>query len=61
MKRLAFLLLVPLLALAAPPAKPPAPVSYAKRPEVRAFMRDMAQRHGFVERELAFMFSRVKR
>jgi membrane-bound lytic murein transglycosylase B len=47
--------------LAAPPAKPPAQGSYAKRPEVKAFIRDMVQRHGFVERELVFMFSRVKR
>jgi len=67
MKRFAALLFVPLLALvvsgatAGPPPKPPAQASYAKRPEVRAFIRDMAQRHGFVERELAFMFSRVKR
>lgn len=60
MKSLGLLLLVPLLALAAPPAKPP-PASYAKRTEVRAFIRDMAQRHGFVERELTYMFSRVKR
>jgi membrane-bound lytic murein transglycosylase B len=48
-------------ATAAPPAKPPPQAGYAKRPEVRDFIRDMAQRHGFVERELAFMFSRVKR
>jgi membrane-bound lytic murein transglycosylase B len=63
MKRL--LALLPALAfsaaLAGPPAKPPAQPSYAKRPEVRAFIRDMVQRHGFVERELTFMFSRVKR
>ncbi|HEY2336946.1 MAG TPA: lytic murein transglycosylase B [Burkholderiales bacterium] len=56
---LVLLLLLTLPAVAAPPA-PPAP-SYAKRPEVRAFIRDMVQRHGFVERELAYLFSRVKR
>jgi membrane-bound lytic murein transglycosylase B len=65
MKRLAVLALSLLLlaapAAAAPKAKPPAQAGYAKRPEVQAFIRDMAQRHGFVERELAFMFSRVKR
>jgi membrane-bound lytic murein transglycosylase B len=61
MKRVAALLFVPLLALAGPPAKPPAQPSYAKRAEVQAFIRDMAKRHGFVERELSFMFSRVKR
>ena len=67
MKRLAALALCALLAAAppgaaaAPPAKPPAAGGYAKRPEVKEFIREMAQRHGFVERELAFMFSRVKR
>jgi membrane-bound lytic murein transglycosylase B len=67
-KRLAALALYLLLAAVAPaaagapPAKPPPPqAAYAKRPEVQAFIRDMARRHGFVERELAFMFSRVKR
>jgi membrane-bound lytic murein transglycosylase B len=47
-------------ASAAPPAKQAAG-PYAKRPEVKAFIHDMAQRHGFVERELVYMFSRVKR
>jgi len=67
MTRLAALALSALLlaaapgAPAAPPAKPPPQAGYAKRPEVQAFIREMAQRHGFVERELAFMFSRVKR
>ena len=67
MKRLAALLLATLLALAlsgaaaGPPSPPPGQASYAKRPEVRAFIRDMVQRNGFVERELTFMFSRVKR
>jgi membrane-bound lytic murein transglycosylase B len=67
MKRLAALTLALLLGLAlpgahaGPPAKPAAPAAYAKRPEVKAFIREMAQKHGFVERELAFMFSRVKR
>jgi membrane-bound lytic murein transglycosylase B len=65
LKRLAAIALVLLLApaqhaVAAPPAKP-AQAAYAKRPEVKAFIRDMVQRHGFVERELTFMFSRVKR
>ena len=64
MKRAAWCLLLALAAAeAAPPAKPKASVqaAYAKRPEVKAFIRDMVQRHGFVERELVFMFSRVKR
>jgi membrane-bound lytic murein transglycosylase B len=57
MKRLLVALLFSVLpAVAAPPAP-----SYAKRPEVKAFIRDMVQRHGFVERELVYLFSRVKR
>jgi len=34
---------------------------YAERPEVRAFVRELVERHGFVERELLAMFSRVQR
>lgn len=34
---------------------------YDKRPEVRAFVREMVERHGFVERELLFLFSRTKK
>ena len=29
---------------------------YAERPEVRAFVRELVERHGFVERELLAMF-----
>lgn len=36
-------------------------VSYAARPEVRAFVRDMVERHSFVERELMRLFSRTQR
>ncbi|MGH8673666.1 MAG: lytic murein transglycosylase B [Burkholderiales bacterium] len=39
--------------------EPSAP--YAGRPEVRAFMQEMVQRHGFVERELAYIFARARR
>ena len=35
--------------------------SYAERPEVQAFVRDLAKRHGFVESELKRVFARVKR
>ena len=34
---------------------------YVNRPEVRAFIREMADRHGFVEKELAYLFSRARR
>jgi membrane-bound lytic murein transglycosylase B len=60
-----FIALSLLAALAGPviaaPAKPSPQAVYAKRPEVKAFVHDMVQRHGFVERELTFLFSRVKR
>lgn len=47
-------LAVPGLAHAAPP-------SYGKRSDVREFIREMVERHGFVERELEYLFSRARR
>jgi membrane-bound lytic murein transglycosylase B len=41
-------------------AKEPQP-PYAGRPEVRAFVQEMVQRHGFVARELDFIFARARR
>lgn len=38
-----------------------APASYSARPEVRAFIAELVRRHGFVESELSWMFSRVRR
>jgi len=35
--------------------------SYAGRPEIDAFVRDLARRHGFVESELKRVFARVQR
>ena len=35
--------------------------SYASRPEVKAFIRDVAARHGFSEPELRQIFAKVKR
>ena len=35
--------------------------SYAKRPDVRAFIREQVERNGFVESELATLFSRARR
>jgi membrane-bound lytic murein transglycosylase B len=43
-------------ATAKEPASP-----YAGRPEVRAFIQEMVQRHGFVERELDYIFARTRR
>lgn len=37
-----------------------APPSYTKRAEVRAFIADMVQRHGFVKRELEMLFSKTR-
>jgi len=48
---IALLLCVPALAQA----------SYAARPEVQAFVDDVAKRHGFVKSELKRVFSRVQR
>ena len=48
------------LALGLPPALAQ-PAAYGERPEVKAFIQDMVQRHGFVEAELAYLFSRVQR
>jgi len=40
---------------------PPAHKPYAKREDVHGFIRQMAERHGFVEEELKFLFSRARR
>ena len=44
-------------AYCAPPAQKP----YGTRDDVHDFIRQMAQRHGFVEHELKFLFSRARR
>jgi membrane-bound lytic murein transglycosylase B len=53
---LALLALAPCTAAFAEPAAP-----YTGRPEVKAFVRDLVERHGFAERELARLFTHVKR
>jgi membrane-bound lytic murein transglycosylase B len=35
--------------------------NYDKRPEVRAFIRELAKRHGFAEKDLRAVFARVER
>ena len=42
-------------------AAPAAPPAYGQRPEVRAFIRELVERRAFVEKELAFLFSRARR
>jgi membrane-bound lytic murein transglycosylase B len=54
MKRLITLL----LALAAPTAWA---TGYAERGEVQGFIREIAERHGFAEQDLKYLFSRVRR
>ncbi len=58
MKRL---LALGLAALLVQSAAQSAPATYGKREDVRDFVREMAARHGFVERELNFLFSRARR
>ncbi len=43
-------------ALAGPPQ-----AEYDKRKDVRGFIRELVERHGFVEHELRFLFSRARR
>ena len=42
-------------------AADPSPKPYGSRPDVRAFVQEMVRRHGFVEGELIFAFSRARR
>lgn len=62
MKRI-FLLAFLFFSLAALPAQsaPPAQKPYGEREDVHGFVRQMAERHGFVEPELKFLFSRARR
>jgi len=48
-------------ALAKPPAAASASKPYGKREDVQAFIRQMVEQHAFVERELAYLFSRAHR
>ena len=48
-------------AVAAAGSAPAERGDYANRSEVRAFISEMTERHGFVERELVFLFSRARR
>jgi membrane-bound lytic murein transglycosylase B len=43
------------------PSEGKKPEPYSKKPEVRAFVRELVRRHGFVEKELLSLFSRVRR
>jgi membrane-bound lytic murein transglycosylase B len=57
MTRIVFLWIASLLACPAAAES----ASYAERPEVQEFIREVAARHGFAEQELLYLFSRVQR
>ncbi len=57
MKAIAFALLLACAASVPALAKD----AFTQRADVRAFIRDMAQRHAFVESELQFLFARTRR
>jgi membrane-bound lytic murein transglycosylase B len=40
---------------------PPADRPYGKRPEVDEFIQEMVRKHGFVEQELKYLFTRARR
>jgi membrane-bound lytic murein transglycosylase B len=65
MRRIFFFLLAAFLldpeARGAPPAASFASKPYGNRDDVLGFVREMAERHGFVEKELKFLFSRARR
>ena len=50
-----------LSALLAAPAIAFAQQPYAERREVQVFIQELVQRHGFIESELAYLFSRVRK
>ncbi len=54
-------LLISFAALSAPPAASLPSKPYGKREDVHDFIRQMAERHGFVEQELKFLFARARR
>lgn len=58
--RRVFLLAALCLSFAAHGA-PPAQKPYANREDVHGFIRQMHERHGFVEQELKFLFARARR
>jgi membrane-bound lytic murein transglycosylase B len=56
-----FLFLVLLLSTSQAISAPPADRPYGRRAEVREFIREMVRQHGFVQKELAFLFARTRR
>jgi membrane-bound lytic murein transglycosylase B len=61
MKRALLLALSAYLFSGAAHSAPKAQMPYGKREDVQAFIRQMVEQHAFVERELAFLFSRAHR
>jgi membrane-bound lytic murein transglycosylase B len=54
------LLAVIVVAVASAHAAPGQAPAYSERAEVKAFIREVVERHGFVEKELVFLFSRLR-
>jgi len=50
-----------LLGAASPALAQAIPAPYGERREVQAFIQDLVQRHGFIEAELTYLFSRTRR
>ena len=61
MKRIFLALLSVFLFDSETQSAPPSQKPYGKREDVQGFIRQMAERHGFVEHELKFLFSRAHR
>ena len=61
MNRIALFLLSAFLLNPETHAAPPAQRPYGKREDVQGFIRQMTELHGFVERELHYLFSRARR
>jgi membrane-bound lytic murein transglycosylase B len=61
MTRALLLALAVFLSVPAAQSAPRSTTPYGKRADVRAFVREMVARHGFVESELQFLFSRARR
>ncbi len=59
-RRLAAAMLVAACACAPARADTSRAVPYSERPEVQAFIHEIVERHGFSEKELGFLFSRLR-
>ncbi|MEK6245326.1 MAG: lytic murein transglycosylase B [Pseudomonadota bacterium] len=61
MKRVLLVLVCAFLCNSETYSAPPSQQPYGQREDVQGFIRQMAERHGFAEHELKFLFSRARR